>query len=137
MDVEFLLENINSAALSFIPAIAGSSVVAFHGEMGAGKTTFIHAVCNGLGVTELVSSPTFSIINEYKAYDGKLIFHMDLYRINSVDEAIAAGVEECLYSGHLCLVEWPEKAALLFTENAVHCYLQTVGNNRRKLQIKL
>jgi len=137
MDVNFSLDEISDAALTFLKTIGDRKVVAFHGEMGAGKTTFIHAVCDAMGVEGSVSSPTFSIINEYVTKTGNIICHMDLYRLKDGEEAIGAGVEDALYSGNLCLVEWPDKAPGLFPENTVQCYLSSTGNNARKLQIKL
>ena len=132
----FSLEEIRRAAGDFIKAVSEQKVIALHGQMGAGKTTFIHAICDGLGVNDSVSSPTFSIINEYRSAQGT-IYHIDLYRLKDENEAIAAGVEECLYSGNLCLVEWPEITPGLFPDNTVHCYLTITGNNERMLQIKL
>ena len=137
MVVNFKLAQIESVAAAFIKNIAGKKVIAFHGEMGAGKTTFIHALCNVLAVKDVVGSPTFSIINEYRTATGNIVFHLDLYRLKDEQEAIAAGVEDCLYSGNLCLVEWPEKAAGIFPDDAVHCYLKSVSHNERKLQINL
>ncbi len=137
MDVNFSLPDIGIVAKQFLREISGRKVIAFHGEMGAGKTTFIHAVCEALEVADTISSPTFSIINEYTTTDGSTIYHMDLYRLRDTAEAIGAGVEDCLYSGNLCLVEWPDKAPSLFDENTIHCYLKSTGNNERKLQIKL
>jgi len=137
MVVNFKLDEIGNAAKDFLSAIGDKKVIAFHGEMGAGKTTFIHAVCDRLKVKDVVSSPTFSIINVYNSGDSDSIFHLDLYRLKDEDEAIAAGVEDCLYSGSLCLVEWPEKAAGLFPYDTVHCYLKLINDNERKLQINL
>lgn len=137
MVVDFTLDNIHEAALQMINIIGDHNVVAFHGEMGAGKTTLIHAVCDQLGIKDVVSSPTFSIINEYRAASGKKVYHLDLYRLKDEEEAIAAGVEDSLYSGNLCLVEWPEKAPGIFPDDTVHCYLIPCGHNERKLQINL
>ncbi len=137
MEVIFSLDEIETAAAKCLAAIKGRMVVAFHGAMGAGKTTFINAMCNVLQVKDSVSSPTFSIINEYKTGYNETIYHIDLYRLKDEEEAIAAGVEDGLYSGNICLVEWPEKAPHLFPENTVHCYLETVSNNERKLRINL
>ena len=137
MEVIFSLDDIETAAAKCLAAIKGRMVVAFHGAMGAGKTTFINAMCNVLQVKDSGSSPTFSIINEYKTAYNETIYHIDLYRLKDEDEAIAAGVEDGLYSGNICLVEWPEKAPHLFPENTVHCYLETVSNNERKLRINL
>ena len=136
MDSKFSLEKINEVAASFLNEIKEHRVVAFHGEMGAGKTTFINALCRQLQVTDTVSSPTFSIINHYKTKDGNTLYHMDLYRLKDEEEAIMAGVEECFYSGNYCFVEWPEKAPTLFPESTIHCYLSSTGNIERKLQIK-
>ncbi len=135
MDVSFTLENINTVANQFIKAIDNRKVVALHGEMGAGKTTFVHAICQVLGVSGAISSPTFSIINEYKAETIEVIYHLDLYRLKDEQEAINAGVEDCLYSGNLCLVEWPEITPALFPDDTVHCYLSVLGENERKLVI--
>jgi tRNA threonylcarbamoyladenosine biosynthesis protein TsaE len=103
MDVNFSLENINEAAKTFLAAIGQKKVIALHGQMGVGKTTFVHAICDSLGVNGAVSSPTFSIINEYKSANGDIIYHLDLYRLKDEQEAINAGVEDCLYSGNLRL----------------------------------
>ncbi len=137
MVVDFRLENIEKAAEKFLSALHTKKIIAFHGEMGAGKTTFITAVCKALHVKETISSPTFSIINEYIAGDNSIIYHMDLYRLKDEAEAINAGVEDALYSGNLCLVEWPEKAPGIFPNDAIHCYLSSVADNERKLQINL
>lgn len=88
--------------------LKSSSVVAFEGEMGAGKTTLIRFICNELGVQDEVSSPTFSLVNEYLTAKGETIYHFDLYRLNTPEEALGFGIEEYLDSGKLCLIEWPE-----------------------------
>lgn len=137
MVVDFKLENIEDAARSFLSLVGNKKVIAFHGEMGAGKTTFITAVCKALQVTDTLSSPTFSIINQYRSVTGNLVYHMDLYRLKDEEEAINAGVEDALYSGNLCLVEWPEKTPGIFPMDTVHCYLTSVSHNERKLQINL
>lgn len=114
-------------------------VMAFHGEMGAGKTTLIHALCDVRSVKGAVGSPTFSIINEYVLQgeaDESSIFHIDLYRLRDTEEAIQAGVEDCLYSGQTCMVEWPERAPGIFPENTLHIYLEAVSPDQRKLTIK-
>lgn len=108
-------------------------VFAFHGPMGAGKTTFIHALCAEMQVEDAVSSPTFSLINEYDSPRGA-IYHMDLYRLRDEQEAIGAGIEDALYSGNICFVEWPEKAGHLLPEDTVHIYLEPGLNNTRKLR---
>lgn len=137
MDSKFSLEEIDRVAANFLQYMNGATVIAFHGEMGAGKTTFINALCKLLEVTDVVSSPTFSIINQYKTTSTAYVYHLDLYRLKNEAEAVMAGVEDCYYSGYICLVEWPEKAPALLPENTLHCYLTSTGNNERKLQIKL
>ena len=136
MDVLFTLPQITSAAATFLCAVKNINVIALHGEMGAGKTTFVHALCDELGVQNAVSSPTFSIINEYATVAGKTIYHLDLYRLKSVQEAIDAGVEDCFYSGNLCLVEWPEIAPAIFPEDTLHVHIEIAGNDERRLVIR-
>jgi len=135
MEVNFTLEQIQVAALKLISASAGRKVFALRGEMGAGKTTFIHALCSVMEVKDAVTSPTFSIINEYKTAKGETIYHMDLYRIKDENEAINAGIEDCLFSGNLCLIEWPEKAPGIFPEDTLYMSITSVDDNTRKLQI--
>ncbi len=137
MDSKFGLSEIDTTAADFLQKLDERKVVAFHGEMGAGKTTFITALCKQLQVTDSVSSPTFSIINQYKTATAGTVYHLDLYRIKNETEAIMAGVEDCYFSGDICFVEWPEKAASLLPENTLHCYLSLAADNERKLQIKL
>jgi len=109
-------------------------IYAFHGSMGAGKTSFIHALCTAKKVKENVSSPTFSIINEY-SYPGGILYHLDLYRLKDEQEAIRAGVEDCLYSGQICLVEWPERAPGIFPEDSLEIFLDIQDENTRILSI--
>ena len=135
MEVIFKLEEIQSAAEKLLADTGTNKVFAFHGEMGAGKTTFIHALCIAMGVKGTISSPTFSIINLYTAANGNSIYHMDLYRLKDENEAINAGVEDCLYSGNICLVEWPDKAPGIFPNDTVHIAITMVTNNTRKLTI--
>lgn len=137
MEVIFSLENIQEAVKTFLSVTADYKVFALHGEMGAGKTTFVHAVCEAAGVTDNISSPTFSIINEYVASMGKVIYHIDLYRLKNEQEAVQAGVEDCLFSGNNCFVEWPEKAPNIFPVETLHLIMSIVNMNTRKLIIKL
>lgn len=103
------LDNIREAARRFIAAIGESTVIAFYGKMGAGKTTFIKAVCEELGVDDVITSPTFAIVNEYRSdATGELIYHFDFYRIKKLDEVYDMGYEDYFYSGALCFIEWPE-----------------------------
>lgn len=137
MDSFFKLDEIEKTAKAFLHQTDGRKVFAFDGDMGAGKTTFITTICKVLGVQEVTGSPTFSIINQYKTVKGDAIYHMDLYRIKDEEEALQAGVEDCLYSGDYCFVEWPGKAPALFPPDTVYCFLSLAGDNVRKLQIKL
>jgi tRNA threonylcarbamoyladenosine biosynthesis protein TsaE len=137
MDSKFTLDQLDVAASRLIEQVGSHRVLAFHGEMGAGKTTFIQAICRSLQVVDVTSSPTFSIINQYKTEKGEAVYHMDLYRLRSDQEAVMAGVEDCLHSGNWCLVEWPEKAPGIFPPATLHCYIEASSNNERKLQIKL
>jgi len=138
MECQFSLDNINEVAKLFWKATEGKTVFAFHGQMGAGKTTFIHALCDAKGVKDVVGSPTFSIINEYE-YDcegtKKVLFHMDLYRIKDEEEALRAGVEDALFSGYICLVEWPEKAPAIFPESTVQVSIKVKDGNLRIIAI--
>lgn len=137
MDLKFSLNNINAVAKEFASTIGKNNVIALHGGMGAGKTTFVHAACEAMGVTGTIGSPTFSIINQYQTNDGKTIYHIDMYRLKDEEEAIQAGVEDCLYSGNCCFVEWPEKAPGIFPDNTLHIQLVPVDNETRKLIINL
>jgi tRNA threonylcarbamoyladenosine biosynthesis protein TsaE len=137
MESIYSLEGIQRAAEVFVPVTSLHSIFAFHGNLGAGKTTFIQAVCRKLGVKENVSSPTFSIINQYQTANNKTIFHIDLYRIKDIGEAINAGVEECIYSGDLCFIEWPEKIPSLLPAGIVNVFIEPVSDTERKLVCKL
>jgi tRNA threonylcarbamoyladenosine biosynthesis protein TsaE len=130
----FAINDINKVATEVANYLNNRKIIAFHGEMGAGKTTFINALCKAKRVNGPVSSPTFSIINEYRSPEGP-VFHIDLYRLKDEAEAIRTGVEDCLYSGALCLVEWPEKAPGLFDNNTLHVYITLLNDNNRQLSI--
>ena len=138
MEWIFSLDNINSVAKEFWKETNGKTVIAFHGPMGSGKTTFIHALCDVKAVKDVVGSPTFSIINEYE-YDcdgtKRVLFHIDLYRLKDEEEAMKAGVEEVLYSGNICLVEWPEKAPRLLPPDTIHTFIEIVDDKTRRLKI--
>jgi len=109
MDKVFGLQDLDTISKDIIRSAKGLSVWLINGEMGAGKTTLVKSICRELSVTEIVSSPTFSIINEYKTSEGKSIFHFDFYRLKSEVEAFDIGVNEYFESGSICLVEWAEK----------------------------
>ena len=136
MESIYSLNEIESTAKEFVEVIQGYSVIAFHGNLGAGKTAFIKGVCKQLGVKEHVSSPTFSIINRYTTSYNEIIFHIDLYRIKDNEEAVDAGVEECIYSGDLCFIEWPERISILPVDT-VNVFIEQVSVTERKLMYKL
>jgi tRNA threonylcarbamoyladenosine biosynthesis protein TsaE len=129
----FELNEIDGAANEFLKIVKDNKVFAFSGELGAGKTTFISAVCKELKVAETVTSPTYSIIQEYQTIGDKIIYHIDLYRIKSGQEAMEAGIEDCLNSNEICLVEWPEKAMEIFPADTVFINLEIVSESKRKL----
>lgn len=134
MEFVYSLEEINAAAAAVLDAAKESKVLAFSGDMGAGKTTLIHAICHKIGIRGTLSSPTFAIINEYSV-DGRPVYHIDLYRCKDEDEAIRAGVEDCLYSGNLCLVEWPSRAKEIFPSGTLLVSLSEVDERTRKLSV--
>ena len=138
MQWTFSLENINVVAKEFWEAFADKTVFAFHGPMGTGKTTFIHALCDAKGVKDAVGSPTFSLVNEYEypcAGTRKILFHLDLYRVRDEEEAVRAGLEDVLYSGNICLAEWPEKAPGIFPYTTLHVHIDLVNDKTRRLRI--
>jgi tRNA threonylcarbamoyladenosine biosynthesis protein TsaE len=135
MDLIFSLDNINIAARQLIDQMGNASVLAFNGEMGAGKTTFIKAFCTEMGVIDTISSPTFSIINQYKTQKGSIIYHIDVYRIKDEEEAINAGVEDCLLSGNICLIEWPGKITRLLPPSTLFIAIELIELNSRKITI--
>jgi tRNA threonylcarbamoyladenosine biosynthesis protein TsaE len=136
---EYILSDIRETVKWLLNELQGRKVMALHGNMGAGKTTLISALCEYLGVTEGVSSPTFSIINEYLftlngANDA--IYHIDLYRLKDEEEAIRAGVEDCIYSGSYCFVEWPERAPGIFPPETAHIYLHHEDEHKRTIKVE-
>lgn len=130
------LDSIHQTAKEFIAAMGDNKVFLFYGSMGAGKTTFIRAICEELGVKESINSPTFAIINEYKSGNGDPIFHFDFYRINKEEEAFDFGYEDYFYSGNLCFVEWPEKIINLLPDDAVKVSIQELPDGSREVIIE-
>ena len=134
MELRFTLNEIRKTASQCVDLINLHKVVAVYGAMGAGKTTFIHAICDQLKVTSVVGSPTYSIINEY-AFPGGKIFHMDLYRLRDEQEALEAGVEDALYSGNICFVEWPERAPGIFPNDSLKLFIEALDEGARRITI--
>ena len=130
------LAEISDAAKEFISQMGDNRVFVFYGSMGAGKTTFIKAICEELEVEDVINSPTFAIINEYSTKNGKQIFHFDFYRINKMEEAYDFGYEDYFYSGNLCFVEWPEKIKELIPPGAVEVHITENANGEREIKIK-
>lgn len=125
------LEALQPAAREFIDRMGDRSVFAFYGEMGAGKTTFIKAVCKELGVVETVASPTFAIINEYKGGDGRPIYHFDFYRIHKLEEVFDFGYEDYFYSGYTCFIEWPELIEQILPADTVKLSIREIDDGSR------
>ena len=130
------LDSIHEAAKQFIAAMEENTVFAFYGKMGAGKTTFIKAVCEELGVTDVINSPTFAIVNEYEDAVGNTIYHFDFYRIKEIAEVYNMGYEEYFYSGDLCLIEWPELIEDLLPEDAMVVRIEVLSPTERKFTIE-
>ena len=126
--------DLHRAASEFLEATKGCSLIAFYGQMGAGKTTFITAICDTLGVQDNVGSPTFTIVNEYRSAAGKPVYHFDFYRINKIAEVLDIGVFEYFDSGALCLMEWPEIVEEILPEETLKVKIIPVDEHTRKLQ---
>lgn len=135
MTFTYSLPGINQAAQKAFEQSQGRKVWAVHGEMGAGKTTFIHAVCENLQVVSPVTSPTYAIINEYKTAAGESIFHLDLYRLKDEEEALQAGVEDVLTGGNLCMIEWADRTPALLPDDCFHVHITVKDENTRQLTI--
>jgi tRNA threonylcarbamoyladenosine biosynthesis protein TsaE len=132
MERTFTLAEIEETAKVFWESFPDKRIYAFQGSMGAGKTSFIRSLCSLKKVREPVGSPTFSIINEY-GYPGGTIYHMDLYRLKDEEEALRAGVEDALYSGEICLVEWPDRAPGIFPHSTLVIDLEALDESTRKI----
>ena len=138
------LDEMGEKARMFINTLGEQRVIAFYGSMGAGKTTFIRALCQELGVIEPVTSPTFAIVNEYEVVDDqssihqssiKKVFHFDFYRIKRLEEAYDMGFEDYLYSGQLCLIEWPELIEELLPDDAVRVHITVNDDGTRSIRV--
>ncbi len=132
------LHTIRFTAKQFVTHLKNNpeKVYCFYGKMGAGKTTFIKAICEEMGVQETVNSPTFSIVNEYEAKNGEIIYHFDCYRINKIQEALDLGAEEYLYSGNYCFIEWPENIDAILPDNVVSVGIEEVEDGLRMVTIE-
>ena len=129
------IDNIREAARQFVGNMGDASVFAFYGNMGAGKTTFIKALCEELGVEDVITSPTFAIVNEYRSEEtGELIYHFDFYRIKKLEEVYDMGYEDYFYSGALCFIEWPELIEELLPADAVRVWIEETEGGKRKVK---
>ena len=128
------LERIRESARAFIAQMGDHTIFAFYGKMGSGKTTFIKAVCEELGVEDVITSPTFAIVNEYHSTTGP-IYHFDFYRIKKLEEVYDMGYEDYFYSGRLCLIEWPELMEELLPDDAVRIHIDEQTDGQRLLTI--
>ena len=134
------IEEIRKAARQFIENIGSHRVFAFYGKMGAGKTTFIKAICEELGVEDVITSPTFAIVNEYTTHSSLLapyssIYHFDFYRIKKLEEVYDMGFEDYFYSGSLCFIEWPELIEEVLPENAVKVFIEENADSTRSVKL--
>lgn len=127
---------LSEVAQTVIESLDGRSVVAFVGEMGAGKTTLISAIMEYLQSADTVTSPTFALVNQYFTGEGDVVYHFDFYRINSIAEAFDMGYEEYFYSGDLCLVEWPERVEQLLPDNVMVVRIETLDTTSRRFIIE-
>ena len=131
------LDHIHEAAREFIAAMGDNTVFALYGKMGAGKTTFIKALCQELGVEDVVTSPTFAVINEYRSdIAGELIYHFDFYRIKELEEVYDMGYEDYFYSGALCFIEWPELVEELLPGNTIKVTIEELEDGSRKMTME-
>jgi len=131
------LSAIDDAANELINTFPDRRIFAFYGEMGAGKTTLIKAICRVLQVTDVTSSPSFGLIYEYRTRGRESVYHFDFYRIEHLEEAYDIGYDEYFDSGQYCFIEWPDKVASLLPDETVNVYLKIVGNNERTMEVEV
>lgn len=129
----FGMDDLDTMAQLLIQTFPDSKVFTLTGHLGAGKTTLIKSLCRHLGYEGDVTSPTFSIINEYET-DSQIIYHMDLYRIRHEEELIQLGFEDYIFSGHYCFIEWPQISCVFFDDSAIHLFMESTDDGSRKLQ---
>jgi tRNA threonylcarbamoyladenosine biosynthesis protein TsaE len=130
------ISDIDTAAKIFVEKFGNKKIFAFYGEMGAGKTTFIKAVCKSMGVTGTITSPTFSLVNEYKTDNGMTIYHFDFYRIENIEEVYDFGYEDYFYSDKMCFIEWPELVETLLPEDVVEVKISVDDNEQRLISVQ-
>lgn len=128
------IDTIHETARQFLNEIGDNRVLAFYGKMGAGKTTFIKALCETLGVEDVITSPTFAIVNEYTDGNGDAVYHFDFYRIKKIEEVYDMGFEDYIYSGNLCLMEWPELIEELLPDDALRITIQEDDQGKRTIE---
>ncbi len=131
------IEGLPEAAKHILKDIGSHRVIALFGKMGAGKTTLIKALCNALGVIDVVSSPTFALVNEYSSGKDEPIFHFDFYRIKSIEEVYDIGYEEYIYSGYFCFIEWPEMMVELLPDSFVYLSIEETEDGIRKITYRV
>jgi tRNA threonylcarbamoyladenosine biosynthesis protein TsaE len=137
MEIVFTLQQIETAAVAIAALTKEHKIFTLSGEMAAGKTTLVTAICKALCYTGKASSPTFSLINEFVLLDNEVIYHIDLYRIKNLQEAIDAGIEDAIYSGNICFIEWPSITPELIPTEAIAIELIKLNENARQLRINL
>lgn len=135
MNQNYALEDLPKVAKTIIASVKNKTLL-FYGEMGVGKTTLIKEICKQLQVEDNISSPTFSLVNEYRTNDNEAVFHFDFYRIEDEQEALDMGIEEYFYQNSWCLVEWPSTIENLLPLDAVQIQLSTLENGQRNIQLK-
>ena len=131
------LDELDTIAHQLLAEGRQKSVWLFEGDMGAGKTTLIKAICRALGVVSIVQSPTFSIVNEYTTHEGHSVYHFDCYRLRNEAEALDIGMEEYMDSGNYCFIEWPERIAALWPARYYQIYLSADADDRRTVETKI
>ena len=131
----YQIANVSAISAKIIDLAKDYKIWTFKGEMGAGKTTLIKSICKKLGVIDEVSSPTFSLVNEYKTKNGETIYHFDFYRIKSIHEAYDIGIEEYFESGNICLIEWPNMIEEILLNEKTFNLLISINDNKRSIQI--
>ncbi|PQJ81663.1 tRNA (adenosine(37)-N6)-threonylcarbamoyltransferase complex ATPase subunit type 1 TsaE [Polaribacter glomeratus] len=135
MNKNFSLENLSEVAAELISS-AKNKTLLFYGQMGVGKTTLIKEICKQLGVLDTISSPTFSLVNEYETLENEKVFHFDFYRITDEIEALDMGIEEYFDTNDWCLIEWPENIEILLPLDAVKIHLSILDDQKRNIQLK-